>query len=278
MLVTANIMQVNNIKKLKEKKVIEMEKNLKKNKIIRRIKKLGFKGIIKEFLDLIIKNTVYLVVGLAYAIYLLIRAFDDLVAKWFMKLPRLIKVVMIYSLVINLGLDVYSLVEPVKEFIEIYNTEEKVSVITPLELKSEEVPTLTETTQNETKEEEVKECFLDHETACKIKNKAEEYGIDWKIAVSISKWETGNFTSNLYFNKNNVGGMYCNGSFLSYATLDEGIEAYVSNLKKLYFDMGLDTLEEIQKKYCPIGAKNDPNGLNKNWLGGVAKIYNSLEK
>ena len=76
-LAIAIIMQVNNIKKLKEKKVIEMEKNLKKNKIIRRIKKLGFKGIIKEFLDLIIKNTVYLVVGLAYAIYLLIRALDD---------------------------------------------------------------------------------------------------------------------------------------------------------------------------------------------------------
>lgn len=255
-----------------------MEKKLKKNKIIRRIKKLGFKGIIKEFLDLIIKNTVYLVVGLAYAIYLLIRAFDNLVVKLFMKMPRIIRVVVIYSLVINLSLDVYVISKPLKEFIKNYNIEEKVSVITPSELKIEEVPMLTETTQNETKEEEVKECFLEHETACKIKNKAEEYGIDWKIAVSISKWETGNFTSNLYFNKNNVGGMYCNGSFLSYATLDEGIEAYVSNLKRLYFDMGLDTLEEIQKKYCPIGAKNDPKGLNKNWLNGVTKIYNSLER
>ena len=42
--------------------------------------------------------------------------------------------------------------------------------------------------------------------------------------------------------------------------------------------MGLNTLETIQPKYCPIGAKNDPNGLNKNWLGGVNKIYESLEK
>ncbi|MEE1282785.1 MAG: glucosaminidase domain-containing protein [Acutalibacteraceae bacterium] len=266
------------MKKVKDKKVIKMEKKLKKNKVIRRIKKLGFKGIIKEFLDLIIKNTIYLIVGLLYAIYLLIRTFDNLVVKLFMKIPRIVRVVIIYSLVINLSLDVYAIYTPLKEFIKSYNTEEKVSVITPSELKIEEVPMLTETTQNETKEEEVKECFLEHETACKIKNKAEEYGIDWKIAVSISKWETGNFTSNLYFNKNNVGGMYCNGSFLSYATLDEGIEAYVSNLKRLYFDMGLDTLEEIQKKYCPIGAKNDPKGLNKNWLGGVTKIYNSLEK
>ena len=41
------------MKKVKDKKVIKMEKKLKKNKVIRRIKKLGFKGIIKEFLDLI---------------------------------------------------------------------------------------------------------------------------------------------------------------------------------------------------------------------------------
>ena len=69
--------------------------------------------------------------------------------------------------------------------------------------------------------------------------------------------------------------MYCKG-FIKYNSLDEGIEAFVSNLKRNYFDIGLDTLEKIQPKYCPVGAENDPNNLNQHWLGGVTQIYNSL--
>jgi hypothetical protein len=30
-----------------------------------------------------------------------------------------------------------------------------------------------------------------------------------------------------------------------------------------------DFLEFLAKRYCPIGAKNDPTGLNKNWLKNV---------
>ena len=26
-------------------------------------------------------------------------------------------------------------------------------------------------------------------------------------------------------------------------------------------------------RYCPVGAENDPKGLNKNWIGNVTKIY-----
>ena len=28
-------------------------------------------------------------------------------------------------------------------------------------------------------------------------------------------------------------------------------------------------LEFLANRYCPVGAKNDPNGLNKNWLKNV---------
>ena len=58
--------------------------------------------------------------------------------------------------------------------------------------------------------------------------------------------------------------------------LDKGIDFFVSNLKNNYIDMGLDTIELIQPKYCPIGAANDPKGLNKYWVGGVTKYYNEL--
>lgn len=106
-------------------------------------------------------------------------------------------------------------------------------------------------------------CKLDS-TTCKIKR------------VAISKHETGNYTSEAFKEKNNVGGMMCNSGLISYSTLDDGIEAFVSNLKYNYIDEGLDTIEKIQPKYCPIGAANDPKGLNKYWVGGVTKYYNEL--
>jgi len=28
----------------------------------------------------------------------------------------------------------------------------------------------------------------------------------------------------------------------------------------------------LAKRYCPIGADNDPNGLNRHWLGNVEKF------
>lgn len=63
---------------------------------------------------------------------------------------------------------------------------------------------------------------------------------------------------------------------MTFNSLEEGIDAMASNLKRLYFDQGLDTIEKIQKKYAPIGASNDPTGLNNHWVNGVTKYYNML--
>lgn len=126
-----------------------------------------------------------------------------------------------------------------------------------------------------------KVCSLD-EISCLIKAKAEEYGIDWKIAVSISKWETGNYTSKAFKEKNNSFGMMKwnenikNTELIIFETMEDGIIAGVKNLKKNYFDKGLTTLELIQKLYAPIDAKNDPNKLNNYWLGGTTTIYEQL--
>ena len=235
-----------------------------KNKLKRRIKR-NLKRLPKK----IVRNTIYFIVGFVYAIYLLIRAFENLIIDLFMDLPRWGRSLIIWALVIS---NIYHIIN-----FCVLAKEEKIdtSNIATETIPQENTPTLEETPQIETEPQEEYICTLEHETACKIQNKAIEYGIDWRIAVAISRWETGNFTSNLYHTKNNVGGLYCNG-FLSYNSLDEGIEAFVSNLKRNYFDMGLDTLEEIQKKYCPIGAANDPNNLNQHWLNGVTQIYDSL--
>lgn len=116
---------------------------------------------------------------------------------------------------------------------------------------------------------------------CAIYDKALEYGLNEeqsKIAVAITKHETGNYTSTLFKDSNNIGGLYNSTAkkFFKYSNIEEGIDAYINNLKKGYFDKGLDTIEKIQKKYCPIGAENDPTGLNANWTSGVTYYYNQL--
>ena len=86
-----------------------------------------------------------------------------------------------------------------------------------------------------------------------------------------------------YANKNNVGGMMYwdaktkSSRLITYTNIDEGIEAFISNLKRNYYDLGLDTIEEIQKKYAPVGVANDPNNLNSNWVMGVSMYYSQLD-
>lgn len=126
-------------------------------------------------------------------------------------------------------------------------------------------------------EELSNECALD-EVSCKIKEVADSYGVDWRLAVAISMHETWDYTSYIFKHQNNVGGMWngMKGEFYSYDTLDDGIDAYISNLKTNYYDEGRTTIETIQPKYAPIGAKNDPNDLNSNWLPGVTRRYKEL--
>lgn len=126
-------------------------------------------------------------------------------------------------------------------------------------------------------EELASKCELD-EVSCKIKAVADSYEVDWRLAVAISKHETWDYTSYIFKHQNNVGGLWngMKGKFYSYDTLDNGIEAYISNLKYNYYDEGRTTIETIQPKYAPIGAKNDPNNKNESWIPGVTRRYKEL--
>ena len=135
-------------------------------------------------------------------------------------------------------------------------------------------------------EEVVDKCMMDY-TSCKIKEVAIREGInDWKIPVAIARHECGykdnQYLSNAFKNKNNVGGMMyydttTKSSYLmTFDTIDSGVEAFVSNLKRNYFNLGLDTIEKIQPKYAPNNAENDPYGLNEFWIIGVRAFYNDI--
>jgi len=88
-------------------------------------------------------------------------------------------------------------------------------------------------------------------------SKSIEYGIDPYLAVAIVLHETGCTwqCSTLVKSCNNVGGMKgspgCGGgSYATYSTLEEGIEAYFSNLYRNYYSYGLTDPEAIGSKYA----------------------------
>jgi hypothetical protein len=115
------------------------------------------------------------------------------------------------------------------------------------------------------------------EIECKIYNKAIETGLTKEqalLVVSISKHETGNWTSNAFKNKNNFGGVMCNSGLKKYATFEDGLNGFVNLLKNRYFNRGLDTIEKIGAVYCPVGATNDPTGVNQYWIPNVTNYYN----
>ena len=86
---------------------------------------------------------------------------------------------------------------------------------------------------------------------------AVEMNIDPYLAVAIVLHETGcNYKCSAQVRQcYNVGGMKggpsCNGtSYKKFNSLDEGIYGFMYNLKVNYYDKGLTTVEQINKKYA----------------------------
>lgn len=152
--------------------------------------------------------------------------------------------------------------EDKEKVVQVINEEEKMPTI---EEKVEITKELEETTDI---------CKLD-EISCKIKDVAEYYGVDYNLAIAISIHETGRYTSKAFKELNNVGGNFSKGTLMYFDTLEDGIDFFVGNLKRNYIDMGLNTIEEIGNKYCPVGI-NDI-GTNQYWIPRVTQYYNELK-
>lgn len=245
---------------------------MKKNKTQSRVKR-NRKNRRKRIIKKIIQNVICLIVGLVYLIYLILKNINKLVIKLFNKLPKLIRIIIIYSLIGSSVLGINSLM----------NNKEVKTIV------KEKIVTIEKVVQNENKEEEkqqeqeqpkeeVKAYNLTNENEKNIYNKGLELGLNEEqaiLVVSISRHETGNWSSRYFNEYNNFGGVMCNTGIRKYNSYDEGLTHFVNLLKKYYFDLGLTTIEQIGAKYCPVGASNDPKGVNKNWVPGVTNIYNS---
>lgn len=270
-----------------------------------------FKKVIKKLVKYTMKQMKYLLVGFISSIALLLDINYEFMKRRFIVLSETKKEFIIYVI---LALAVYGAYDLVPNKRGIYNL--SVNLIEKVEAKvkdelnknnkelkldkehfeeqkeikvSEETIEETEVLEVEDVnkiEEIVDKCMMDY-TSCKIKEVAIHEGItDWKIPVAIARHECGykdnQYLSNAFKNKNNVGGMMyydttTKSSYLmSFDTIDDGIEAFVSNLKRNYFNMGLDTIEKIQPKYAPVNVDNDPYGLNEFWIIGVRAFYNDI--
>lgn len=100
-----------------------------------------------------------------------------------------------------------------------------------------------------------------------------DMNIDPYLAVAIVLHETGcNGTCSKQVREcYNVGGMKggpsCNGtSYKKFASLDEGIYSFMYNLKTNYYDKGLTTPEQMNKKYA----------ASKAWAGKIHHYINKI--
>lgn len=109
---------------------------------------------------------------------------------------------------------------------------------------------------------------------------SQQYNVDPALAAAISISETGHGTSYAARVQNNPGGiMDWNNNWKTvkqFSSLEEGIKYQIKNLKDTYISQGLTSIEAIGSKYAPIGASNDPNNLNKNWIPTVTEYYNKM--
>jgi beta-N-acetylglucosaminidase len=102
------------------------------------------------------------------------------------------------------------------------------------------------------------------------------YNIDPTLLASVAIHETGNGKSRAANEKNNVAGMMGANGLKSYASVEDSIMDMARNLSKNYLNKGLTTIAQIGAKYAPVGASNDPTGLNNHWVNGVSKYMNKL--
>lgn len=84
-------------------------------------------------------------------------------------------------------------------------------------------------------------------------------------------------TSKFARERNNVAGIYRNKSYCRFDSVNECIEFTAKLLGgKLYGGGRNNTIDRVQAVYCPVGAKNDPQGINKYWRNGVLKYMKTI--
>lgn len=113
-------------------------------------------------------------------------------------------------------------------------------------------------------------------TSAHFINAGKKYDLDPNLLSAIAIHETGNGTSRAANEKNNIAGMMGKNGLRSYDSVEESIFDMARNLRQNYLNQGKTTIAAIGAKYAPVGAGNDPTGLNNHWVTGVNRQLNKL--
>ncbi len=110
-----------------------------------------------------------------------------------------------------------------------------------------------------------------------------KYGVSASMMAAIVNCESAYGKSSAARTKNNVAGIMSKSSnynkLATFDSVDDCLEALAKNLRNNYINKELVTVSQIHSKYCPVGAANDPTGMNGNWGRSVAQLtdkYNGL--
>jgi hypothetical protein len=106
------------------------------------------------------------------------------------------------------------------------------------------------------------------------------YGIDPLFLMSISKLETGTWTSNAFRNRgnamgiSNAAGVINQGSHA--ASIDLAARSLAGGAGTSNYYAGANTVGQVGAIYAPSGAANDVNGTNSHWAGYVGNFYDGF--
>jgi DNA-binding MarR family transcriptional regulator len=98
-------------------------------------------------------------------------------------------------------------------------------------------------------------------------------GIDPRVLVAIAAHETGLET---YAPARAIHNPFGLGPGMSFSSDAASIARAARTLGAYYVKEGRIRLSTIGPKWAPIGAANDPTGLNRNWISGVSGRYAAL--
>lgn len=66
------------------------------------------------------------------------------------------------------------------------------------------------------------------------------------------------------------------GPHISFGSWEEGFERVASDLRRNYLNLGRRTVVQIRDRWAPLGAANDPKGLNPGWARNVRHVMAEL--
>ncbi len=104
-----------------------------------------------------------------------------------------------------------------------------------------------------------------------------KHGVDPRFLAAISMQETGGGTSKAIKNKNNAMGIMGKKGLKKFKSVADSIDAQARSLtREGGYYKGANSINGIAGIYAPVGAKNDPTGLNRHWKTNVGDFYERL--